>query len=40
MANLNKIYKMNEDPKNVLKRIIENIHAPFSTFIRAQTTTS
>ena len=31
---------MSDDSKNVLQRSLENIHHPFSNFIRAQTTTS
>ncbi|MFT7524941.1 MAG: NhaA family Na+:H+ antiporter [Arenicella sp.] len=31
---------MTDDSKNVLQRGIENIHDPFSSFIRAQATTS
>ncbi len=31
---------MTDDSKNVLQRGLENIHDPFSSFIRAQTTTS
>ena len=31
---------MANDPKNVLQRGLENIHNPFSNFIRAQTTSS
>ncbi|MFT4584570.1 MAG: NhaA family Na+:H+ antiporter [Gammaproteobacteria bacterium] len=37
---LNRINKMTDDSKNVLQRGLENIHDPFSSFIRAQTTTS
>ena len=32
--------KMTDDSNNVLHRGLENIHDPFSSFIRAQTTTS
>lgn len=31
---------MTNEPKNLLQRGLENIHAPFSSFIRAQTTAS
>jgi len=31
---------MANDSKNVLQRGVENIHDPFSSFIRAQTTSS
>lgn len=31
---------MKDDPKNKLQRGLEKIHMPFSTFVRAQTTTS
>jgi NhaA family Na+:H+ antiporter len=31
---------MTEEPKNILQRGLENIHEPFSSFIRAQTTSS
>jgi len=31
---------MNDEPKNKLQRGLEKIHTPFSSFVRAQTTTS